>query len=781
MSEQNAINPTIRQKLSRLQTLLRGRLLLEGLGWVILAFCVALLATFSLDYLLRLEEVPLRLMVMLVAAGGVMAVLIRTVLLPQLVTMDTDNLALLIERRYGVLSDRLISALQLARRTDHEKVGTSRAMIRRVGEELDGMIEKVRFEDVVETDRLRRVVIAALFLAAAVFTLVIYNSNLFSIWYQRNILLSETAFYPQRTYLVVQGGPDFQVHDGEDKQILVRVSKDSTFTPPEITLHRVYNPGEDPVKTIVPYRPKKEDDPNSGAYVIEFKNVSSPFKFYVTGGDDTQDRRKPHHVTILETIKLDGDLALDVYFPGYQNRRPPEMTLHPGKEEKLAIPAGSTVVVRGVTTKPFKEASLYLNGWVIAKDQTTPESQSGTQDLKFQLQMDRRNKPGHESFLSDLVLSPGGSDFCSAVAAAVRAPATAAATGSRTFGKKHKLIVWAKDMTGFPRELRGHDLQMELDAEPSFSEFRPAFEIATVGDSVTNLVQVPFLIKVEDDYGLTDLQLEYRRDKEPWQLYKIDGRGPIRQAEHEETLIADVAKAHPALKPGETISFRAVAKDSLPRPYGGPNKQASNRVTFSIVDRDTLREELGNRIGEKGDLFQPSIDNQQAAINKLVESHQEIRRGNDISAQVRQQLADTARMQKSIYTNAQNFADSLEAIVSHMERNQIADEEVQRFKAEVVLPLKQRDLAEINEIWLGLSDESVEIDDPRAMAELLANLQRRQQELKSKFEKYYEEAMAFAALQKLISKFGNVRDAAKELEEIIRKYGESGVKDILGG
>ncbi len=789
MSEQNAINPSIRQKLSRLQTLLRGRLLLEGLGWVVLAFCVALLAAFSLDYLLRLEEVPLRLMVMLVAVGGVLAVLVRTVILPQMVSMDADNLALLIERRYGVLSDRLISALQLARRTDHEKVGTSRAMIRRVGEELDGMIDKVRFEEVVETDRLRRVLIAALLLSASVVVLVAYNSNLFSIWFQRNVLLSESAYYPQRTYLVVQDGPHFQVHNGQDRTVLVRVSDNSSFTPPVITLYRIYAPGEKPEETVIRYTPKKEGDPESGAYVLEFKNVTEPFTFYVTGGDDEQDKRNPHEMSVLKTPELT-DLAFDVFFPGYQDRQPAQETLNPSKGENLAIPAGSEMIVRGATNLPIQRAWLYLNGWEVGMVEALTAGQSpgpaedpaGTRQVEFRTQLGRRNKPAYENVLSDLILSPGGSDFCSAIAAAVRAPVTAAATSSRTFGGKHKIVIRVEDLTGFPKAVREHELQLELDAKPTFQEFLPGFEIAIVGDAVTQSVQVPFTVKVIDDYGLTDLQLQVRRGEGPWGPFRIDGRQDQNfKAEHEEDLIADVAKLQPALKAGETVSFRAVAEDSLPEPYGGPNRQVSNSVTFNILEKGKLRDDLGNRISQRADVFQPTIDSQQATINKLIEAHQEITGTSAISAQVRQQLADTARMQKSIHTNAQNFAEALDAIVSHMERNQIVDEEVQRFKAEVVIPLKEQDLEEINEICLDLGDESVKIDDPRAMAEMLAGLQERQQGLKVRFEKYYEDAMAFAALQKLISKFGDVRDAARELERIIREYGESGIQDIIGG
>ncbi len=596
MSEQNLVNPSVHRKLSRLRTALHLRLLGEGIGWLLLAMCTALLASFTLDYMLRLDDVALRAAIMIIAGLAVLVVLVRTVVLPQLVSMETDALALLVERRHGVLSDRLISMLQLTRRDDHDQVGTSRAMIARVGQELEQIVDQVDFGDVVETDRLRRVLLGAILLTGSVIALIVWQSGLFSIWYQRNILFDSSAFYPQQTYLEVQGGPEFFVHRGENLEVLVKPREDSSFRPESITLHRQFGEllGTDPV----PYNPDR------GAYVLEFKTVSKEFEFYVTGGDDKRDRQNPHPVRILETAELTA-LEFEVFFPAYQNQTPASR-VYPSSTERIHVPAGSDVLIRGELNLPIRSAELHLNGWPVGRV-AAPTDEQLSRKLEANFQLSRFNLPGFDSVVGDLVVSPAGSDLISAIESTVRAPAMAAASVARGYGKSHELAITLTDEKGYSRVAQRYPVRLQLDQGPEFRKFQPQ----QVGTSVTPIVQIPMLVDLVDDYDLTSIQLQTAINDGAW----VDFRDPIEPLPkdspvHAETHVIDLAMLAAKAQPGDTLKIRAVAIDNLPDIYGGPNRTISPVRTFSVVSTSELEAELIRRIVDAGQIFQQGITNQ---------------------------------------------------------------------------------------------------------------------------------------------------------------------------
>ena len=221
-TERNELVPAeIRGKLHALRRALSARLTLEGLAWTALALVALVFVTMGLDYLFRLER-ELRGIIMALAVAGVGAVVWRQLIRPLRVPMDISELAVLVERRFRQLGDRLVSAVDFSRRSDTEAVGLSATMVRRMADEAQALSLPLRFQDVVE----RRGIFRTWSLAGCALGLLlgfgIWQSDLLGRWFQRNVLFADVS-WPQETYLTVQGGPDFAVLRGDDLEVLAEI------------------------------------------------------------------------------------------------------------------------------------------------------------------------------------------------------------------------------------------------------------------------------------------------------------------------------------------------------------------------------------------------------------------------------------------------------------------------------------------------------------------------------------------------------------------------------
>ena len=196
----NLVQPSVRGKLRRLQTVIKARLAGEGVAWLILALIAGVFATLALDYFLRLPR-GLRAVLSPAALALSLYVLGRYTIMPLLVPLDSENLALLVERRYGQLKDRLISAIQFSR-TPIESTFASQAMINHMAAEANALAEKIDFKGVVE----RKTLLHAMgysSLGVVMLTLfTLWQPGIMSLWWHRNVEIDNTL-WPQDTYLSV--------------------------------------------------------------------------------------------------------------------------------------------------------------------------------------------------------------------------------------------------------------------------------------------------------------------------------------------------------------------------------------------------------------------------------------------------------------------------------------------------------------------------------------------------------------------------------------------------
>ncbi|MBI5724131.1 MAG: hypothetical protein HZA50_09255 [Planctomycetes bacterium] len=337
-------------KLGSLKLAIRTRIAAEGIGWVLAAAVAVIFITLGMDYLLRLEKAQ-RMLVMLAWLCGLAYLCWRRLVSPMFVPMNRSDLALLVENRFGQLGDRLISAIQFETLAAGAG-GMSRAMILKVAHEANRMAGALNFGDVVRSAGAKRsgsIALGALLILAA---LGLWKPHILGLWFDRNIMFRDTP-WPQDTYLLVQGGPDFSVVRGDDLKITVAVTDNSPVVPQYIVMHtRSSSFGDDWIEERL-----EQSEAGGRTFVKIFQNVPEEFQFYVTGGDDSNDRKHPHKVSIIEPPTLIELEFPSVVYPGYMRR--PEGVL-PGGTSVQKLPVGCRVSVRAVCNKPLKHARLVV-------------------------------------------------------------------------------------------------------------------------------------------------------------------------------------------------------------------------------------------------------------------------------------------------------------------------------------------------------------------------------------------------------------------------------------
>ncbi|MBX3473872.1 MAG: hypothetical protein KF754_05775 [Planctomycetes bacterium] len=181
---------------------LRSHIRLTFLSWGVAKVTIwAALLTLWLYYTDRILQLPggVRLAFLVAAVVGLVVVAIRSLFYPLSRTLTDEDLALLVEREYPLLNDRLISSLQILKAQEKYKDTASADMIRiMVGEAFD-LAGRLRFEQAVRTRRLVVLLGGSILAMGLVFGHAWLDRDNMSIWVRR--ALGQGPAWPTLTQL----------------------------------------------------------------------------------------------------------------------------------------------------------------------------------------------------------------------------------------------------------------------------------------------------------------------------------------------------------------------------------------------------------------------------------------------------------------------------------------------------------------------------------------------------------------------------------------------------
>lgn len=565
---------TLRRRLAAVRQRLRLVNLIRGLGWVVGALLLGLLAGALLDYRWSLPALVRALfLVGSLAAAGVLAV--RHLVGPLSAKDDDLTLALKVEEEYPALNDALASAVQFLDQPETPN-GESEAMRKTALRQTLHKSASCDFFRIIDTRGLRLAGLTGLAAVVAVAALGVFFPSQAGTAFVRLVDPFGKHAWPTQTQLAIDPPPRrVALNDSLDVTGTVRgvIPADAKLT--------VWAEGF-PVREQVVKVIKDREDEGRLAIHLTSSQLQRSFKFQVAAGDATSD---VYEVSVLPPpglAFLDGrpspQVRLD--YPAYTGLPTPRF-LQPGTGHIDAI-AGTRVTVTGAADRPLKRVWL---------------------------------EPRYEPRLPPYLLALAG-PFGAAVAPLVHhaVEGELGDDGQRFRAAFQPLLageylLHLEDDTGL-RGSRAFELRIRPDPAPLVTLDRPSASkdfllalpaadvpVAVVAEDTTFAVRTVFLrYRTHRDHPARILPL-YTEQTATRTLGQAAGPALVIRAPHYrptrlalDTVLSLKRIAHPdgkPLKDGDTLFLQACADDF---DAVSPNKEpgASSEVEIKIVDRNRL-------------------------------------------------------------------------------------------------------------------------------------------------------------------------------------------------
>jgi|GEM_PF-2251871 len=621
----------------------RYGLWVEAVGVIALFLIAYALPTLLADRLLRLEwafRAALLLSFVLVVAR----VVVNRLLQPMSVQLSDDEIALAIERQCPQLDQQLISSLQFDEDLVAERATDSlesAAMKAAVVQDLRDRLKAVPFAYAIDTVRVQR-------FSIGIFTMLMFfsvwgviDAKSLGIWSARNVLLLDVDWPRYTTISFVDGVGEVRLPQGD--ALTVRVRCDG-LVPDQMLLDYEFDGGD------VGTEPMSLTGDQEFTWTID--SVVSDFDLSVQGGDALPAIMK---VRIVERPTV-SDLKIRATMPEYMERAPFDV---PPTEGELRLPAGAKLTLSGKSRKPLKQAFLLIGG-----------------DRKVSLAV----SADQASFGGEFAPTESGLMIVDVID-----------RDSLGASSPPKLL-----------------LRIGEDKAPTVD-----YRLRGIGSSITYEARIPGDLRVRDDFGLRAVRATARyqgdapngRDEDaspaaeaPWMdaeaIYdaRLERSALRYEAEASVDLLTwnkvrDQNSLENPIRPGMMFSLRYIAEDNFGP--GDPHVGYGESMTFRVVPRDQLIEELRRRQVEQRTELQQIADEEAAATIELRETV------NPQEAGERQQQASArfrvfARRQQALGRRVRFVGDSYQRILWELENNRlIEDNKVRQIEAVITAPLEQ--------------------------------------------------------------------------------------------
>ncbi|REJ90973.1 MAG: hypothetical protein DWQ35_15380 [Planctomycetota bacterium] len=537
----------IHSRLDKLRGLIRGYLAGRGLAYVIIAAALLFWLSLLVDWLFEPSR-AVRLLMLLAVGVALLAVVIRSILRPLLMRLSDKSLALLLERRFDELGDRLVTSVELGD-SSASRGPLAKAMLATTQARAGELAQEVPLGRVL---RRRPLVLA---IALAVVSLMSIGGfgwflpEATATWADRTLMLGDEQ-WPRATKIYVDGfEPDEQgrrivkVARGSDLQLTARADLRGEWIAPDL-LEVHYDTDEGGAdRTPMSKRGRAiagRDDFQE--FRFEFQDLQSTTRFSVVavrrgvwGKDDRVDN------LVIEAVSPPDieNISLRCQFPDYLGKEAADLPV----TGIMTLPEGTEVEVLAQASKPLQAAT-----WRQVGDAADAERAKIVID-----QQDRRR----------MTLALGE----------VTANMTLLFTLEDTDGVSNQQ----------PIRLR---LLAQLDEIP-LVDARPV----GVGSAVTPQARIPVAGELTDDHGLTNswFQIE-AADAAPQRVeFDLPPEGRLDKQSGPRLNVSELAVVL-----GEKFRLTLRAADNYPL-GDEPHVGSSERFEFEVITEDELRARLESK------------------------------------------------------------------------------------------------------------------------------------------------------------------------------------------
>jgi hypothetical protein len=352
---------------------LRVRYALHGIGLMLALPAAAVVLLFAADHLLRLP-LPIRLFHTALFVALTVFCALRFLRYPLTRTFDQVDVALLLERVFPQLHQRLVSTVELKRLAPAALRGESPALVAALLADTERSIAELPLGRLFDTRRTRRVFALAAVLILGLGTGTVMAPATAAAFLQRH--LGADIGYPRATNLIVElppAGPELQRRDhGGSTELILPAGADlhvwvlaEGVVPADVYLD-VVAPSGDTRSVPTTARP-------GNRFRHVFRRLAGEFEFWARGGDaDTRD-----HVVKVRTIHPPqvAQIRVELLPPAY-TRRP--RTVQTGGAIEALVGTEATLFVSATTAAASATLLFLENGRRIELAPTTLQDDSGT-------------------------------------------------------------------------------------------------------------------------------------------------------------------------------------------------------------------------------------------------------------------------------------------------------------------------------------------------------------------------------------------------------------------
>ena len=309
--------------LDRLRVRIRRYVLWEGLALVVAVLGAIFWGSFLLDWAyFRLSNLELprgfRAFLLISTLAALTAALLLWVVFRVVRTLRARALALVLERRFPQLDDRLITAVEAAEGRDEASGPYGRPMLAQTIREAAGLARNLDLSAVFDWGPLRRAVIIASVLVVSILGLMVFNSAAMDRWVRGFLILGET-YWNRQTVLTVKVllQPGDRIRDfeqmryrhpkGADLTLLVEAA-DGTVWPDRVKLTYRMKSGRGSGQ---PYLTRTGDQPS---FVHTIAGLLDDVEIWVSGNDYANST--PYVVEAVEPPGVE-TVQLDCLYPEY--------------------------------------------------------------------------------------------------------------------------------------------------------------------------------------------------------------------------------------------------------------------------------------------------------------------------------------------------------------------------------------------------------------------------------------------------------------------------------
>ena len=607
----NHLPPEAVSVLDRLRSRIRSYVLWEGVALVVVLLGALFWGSFLVDWcyfqLSRLELPRWFRAAVLVAGIGLLAAgVVSWIALRLFRAFRTKALALVLERRFPELDDRLITAVEAAEGAETTDSPITSAMLRHTIVEAARTASGLDLGSVFDRKPLRRAVVTASVLVASILGLAVTNSAAMERWVAGYLGLRD-GYWPRETELIVKVivQPGDRVREftdghykhpkGSDLSLQIEVAPGKK-APEQVRLDARLANGRGNVRA---YLTRVGDQP----FRHTLAGLLDDADIWVTGGDFTNAR--PYRVQVVQPPEVQS-VTLHCLYPEYTglNERVEDKAVRAKQQvngAQTSLPLATDFVLDLTANKALShiriEGDAGADRWEIelvagepssarAKNQPVDVT-SGTRIMYPIAWISLKSQDGRPEvrvFLPDSMEKAIWSSKKDAVAL----PFVLAPDGATSLPERIRAAAESKQPLEFPLPLPPDAMiRVSLEDTDQIQSTAPAkftingivdqpplvtTELKGIGSSITRKARIPIAGMLTDDYGVVSARFDYKvDDAEAWSPREFQSTPPrslrefeLRRAEEEPFERFDVLPLDLSIKQRLTVAVSALDGCTVP-------------------------------------------------------------------------------------------------------------------------------------------------------------------------------------------------------------------------